>query len=464
MKTTWMCLALAAVPAGLASAQSSTEAMKERIRTCAQLPILERVDCLEAISREIIVPPMPSSTAGIPNPTTSEVPRPDMPRTSHPAETATIGAGADTMSPASSSPASSNPPRSGTTAIIEPALLESMQVEWTPSPPAADAKTPSAPGSEIRAASPRVDTPAIATPTPKAATASPAAPGAKASAKQPARTTNAIAPPRDSEAGRSATGRTLPGQSSDSAAAMADTPTSAPRPGAPAADRGPASAVTIPEQPAASAVPALAAEPASSALPARAELSPVEPTKPATGPMSPYTAGTAVSLRAAQPRPERPVTDKWLVSETMSPLDYSPVAIATAESRDTIWGSPIKLSIQCRGGRTDVVFSGASVTGRPEAYVISYSIDGERTAQIVAMAPPSGRGIALRGDVVGFLQALPAEGSVAFRIAAPVGPTLEGRYALPALKAALGRLARPCEWPAPSGLEPKSSGVGPKGG
>ncbi|GEP58859.1 hypothetical protein RSO01_60250 [Reyranella soli] len=147
----------------------------------------------------------------------------------------------------------------------------------------------------------------------------------------------------------------------------------------------------------------------------------------------------------------------WLVSETTSPVDYSPVAIATEESKDAIWGSPIKLSIQCRRGRTDAVFSGVSVMGQPEDYAISYSIDDDRPVQVAVMAPPSGRGIALKGDVVGLLQALPAEGTLVFRITARPGPTLESRYALPALKSTLGRLARPCRWPGASGLEPEFS-------
>src|SRR5262249_36658864 len=52
--------------------------------------------------------------------------------------------------------------------------------------------------------------------------------------------------------------------------------------------------------------------------------------------------------------PAVPPSDKWIISETTSPVDYSPVAIAIVSSNDAIWGLPMSLSIQCRGGRTAV--------------------------------------------------------------------------------------------------------------
>ena len=49
-----------------------------------------------------------------------------------------------------------------------------------------------------------------------------------------------------------------------------------------------------------------------------------------------------------------PAADNWMVSETTSPLDYTPVAIATASSGGGPDGVSLQLSIQCRGGRTEL--------------------------------------------------------------------------------------------------------------
>ena len=146
-----------------------------------------------------------------------------------------------------------------------------------------------------------------------------------------------------------------------------------------------------------------------------------------------------------------PAADNWIVSETTSPVDYSPVAIATASASDGPDGSPLQLSIQCRGGRTDLVIGDPSLTLRAEDYVVSYAVNDSQPAVVAAGTAASGTGVALRGDVVRLLASLPDRGDIAFRVANRQGATLEGRYALAGLKTLLARLAVPCKWPAAAG-------------
>ena len=145
-----------------------------------------------------------------------------------------------------------------------------------------------------------------------------------------------------------------------------------------------------------------------------------------------------------------PAADNWIVSETTSPLDYTPVAIATASSRAGPDGATLQLSIQCRGGRTDLVIGGPVFTRRSEDYLVSYGVNDSRLVVVAAGTPASGTGVAIRGDVVRLLASLPDRGEVAFRVTARQGAALEGRYALAGLKTALDRLAGSCKWPAPA--------------
>ena len=139
--------------------------------------------------------------------------------------------------------------------------------------------------------------------------------------------------------------------------------------------------------------------------------------------------------------------DNWIVSETTSPLDYTPVAIATA-SFSSEPGGAMQLSIQCRGGRTDLVIGGPAVTRRVEDYVVSYGVNDGQPVVVAVGAPAFGTGVAFKGDVVRLLASLPDRGEVFFRIAARQGGALEGRYALGGLRVVLDRLAVPCRWPA----------------
>ena len=142
------------------------------------------------------------------------------------------------------------------------------------------------------------------------------------------------------------------------------------------------------------------------------------------------------------PAPQAPpAADKWIVSETTSPLDYSPVAVATAST------DSMQLSIQCRGGHTDLVIIGAALKLRGEDYVVSYDIADGHPVTLASATPATGTGVSIRGDVARLLASLPDSGDIAFRVAARQGATVEGRYALGAMKAVLGRLAGPCKWP-----------------
>jgi len=164
------------------------------------------------------------------------------------------------------------------------------------------------------------------------------------------------------------------------------------------------------------------------------EISP--PSRPA--PATPTSPGAAAAAAA----------DNWIVSETTSPVDYTPVAIASAVSTAGSDGAKLQLSIQCRGGRTDLVIAGPAITRRAEDYVVSYGVDGGQPVALAAGAPASGNGLAIKGDIVRLLASLPDRGEVAFRVTAREGAAVEGRYAIAGLKTVRDRLAVPCKWPA----------------
>ena len=164
----------------------------------------------------------------------------------------------------------------------------------------------------------------------------------------------------------------------------------------------------------------------------------------------PSPAPPPAPASAAPPPPPAPAAaptaGKWIISETRSPIDYSPVAIATASSSagpDAV----LQLSIQCRGGRSEMVIRSAPLMRRAEDHVVSYAINGAPPVTVTSGLSSSGSGIVLKGDVAGFLASLPAEGAIAFRVADRQGETLEGHYDLPGIKALVARMAGPCKWP-----------------
>jgi hypothetical protein len=149
------------------------------------------------------------------------------------------------------------------------------------------------------------------------------------------------------------------------------------------------------------------------------------------------TSSPPVATEAPAPRLAQ---SSWIVSETRSPVDYSPVAVATAFTGE------LELSIQCRGGRTEMVVGSPRLALRSDTQAVSYSVNDAAPVPIAFSPSSSGNGLALRIDVPRFLVTLPDHGDVTFRFAGRQGQALEARVALAGLKTLHGRMAGPCKW------------------
>ena len=139
--------------------------------------------------------------------------------------------------------------------------------------------------------------------------------------------------------------------------------------------------------------------------------------------------------------------DYWIISETTSPVNYTPIVTATAFSRGGTDGALMQLSIHCRGGRTELVVSGPAVSSGGTDYAISYRVNDGQPVQLAAGPPSFGTGVAFPGDVVRLLQSLPEEGHIAVRMSSRSGVAQDGHFLLGGLKAVREKLAAGCKWP-----------------
>jgi hypothetical protein len=153
-----------------------------------------------------------------------------------------------------------------------------------------------------------------------------------------------------------------------------------------------------------------------------------------------------LSRNIGPPAPPAPAADNWIVSETSSPVNYTPIATATTFSRGGSDGSSMQLSIHCRAGRTDLVVTGPAISGRGGDYVISYRINDDQPVQLAVGKPSFGTGAAFTGDVVRLLQSLPEEGGIAVRLSTRTGAVQDGYFLLGGLKMVREKVAAACKW------------------
>jgi hypothetical protein len=151
--------------------------------------------------------------------------------------------------------------------------------------------------------------------------------------------------------------------------------------------------------------------------------------------------------RSMAPERRQAPMDNWNVSATTSPVDYSPIATATTFSRDGPSESAMKLSISCRGGRTELVVAGPGISGRSNDYAISYRVNDGQPLPIAAAVPAFGAGVALAGDVVRLFQSLPEGGSLSIQLAPRAGTARAGTFSLAGLETVRARMAAACKWP-----------------
>jgi hypothetical protein len=149
----------------------------------------------------------------------------------------------------------------------------------------------------------------------------------------------------------------------------------------------------------------------------------------------------------AQPDLVAPGGDSWIISETTSPVDYTPIVTAIAYSRSSSDGPVMQLSIQCRGGRTELVVPAPALPGGGADYSISYRVNDSQPVQLAAGTPSFGPGAAFTGDVVRLLQSLPDEGHITLRISNRSGAARDGEFLLGGLRTAREKMAAACKWP-----------------
>ena len=160
------------------------------------------------------------------------------------------------------------------------------------------------------------------------------------------------------------------------------------------------------------------------------------------------TGGTPAGTKTP-PASESPASskdDRWIISQTESPVDYSPIATATTSSRNEAGTGPMQLTIRCRNGRSEIAVAGPAISGRDD-YAISYRINGGQPVQIAAAPPAFGAGVAFRADASALIQSLPGEGELAVHLTPRTGASQDAAFSLAGLERVRAKIAASCKWP-----------------
>jgi type VI secretion system (T6SS) VasI/EvfG family protein len=168
-----------------------------------------------------------------------------------------------------------------------------------------------------------------------------------------------------------------------------------------------------------------------------------------------------LSSRVQQSAASSSATSHWILSETTSPVNYSPLVVATTSSRSDSERAPSLLSISCRNGRTEVSVTRSSFP-RPDrstddlmvarqVFMVTHRVNDQPAVQQPWKVSATGNGASFGGDVVRFLKSLPDRGEIDIRVSDNRGISYEARFLLDGVSTVRDKVAAACKWPNVSG-------------
>jgi hypothetical protein len=163
-----------------------------------------------------------------------------------------------------------------------------------------------------------------------------------------------------------------------------------------------------------------------------------------TGTASPGVPARRVDI------PAMPQDTNWIVSETTSPVDYSPLVTAVIRSTTGLQDAPNTLVIRCLGPRTEVLLrtQGTWRASRSNTVQVDYQIDDQPLARLQWTVSADGKSASYGNDAVGFLQSLPEGARLKVNVLDRAGAGHEAMFQLAGLDAVRKRIAVPCKWAA----------------
>jgi Type VI secretion system VasI, EvfG, VC_A0118 len=150
-----------------------------------------------------------------------------------------------------------------------------------------------------------------------------------------------------------------------------------------------------------------------------------------------------------------PAADNWIVSETTSPVDYSPIVTAATQSAPVTKDAPTTLAIRCRGQRTELMVNteGYWRASPANQLQVDASINEQPAIRTRWTASADGKTAVFRDDAVRFLQSWPDDGRITIAVLNPPGAAQQATFRLSGLEKIRQKIGAACKW-APAAGQP----------
>jgi hypothetical protein len=148
---------------------------------------------------------------------------------------------------------------------------------------------------------------------------------------------------------------------------------------------------------------------------------------------------------------------QWTVSETTSPVDYSPLVTATILARPGTKDAPTALVVRCGGRRTELGLrmEGSSSAPRGGEILVAHQINDQPMVKLRWTASAEGRMASYPEDVVALLQSFSDGGQLKIMVPDGSGRASEATFQLAGWSAIRDKIATACMWTSTAAKSPQ---------
>ena len=165
-------------------------------------------------------------------------------------------------------------------------------------------------------------------------------------------------------------------------------------------------------------------------------------------PAAEVPTGTIPSSGSAN-KNDRPAAETgWIISETTSPVDYSPLVTAVVSSTSNVKDGPDTLSVRCRARLTELSIRTKGRWGVPRGndILVDYQISGQPVVRQPWMLSADGKIATYKSDSVELLRSIPDGATLKIAVADKGNVRLEATFELAGLAGIRQKVGTACKW------------------
>jgi Type VI secretion system VasI, EvfG, VC_A0118 len=150
---------------------------------------------------------------------------------------------------------------------------------------------------------------------------------------------------------------------------------------------------------------------------------------------------------------DQPADTAWIVSETTSPVDYSPLITAVIHSTSSVKDAPNTLAVRCGQPRTELLLrtEGAWRASPANEVRVDYQINDQPFVRLQWTVSADGKTASYKGDAVALLRSLPEGARLKISMLDRQGLGQQATFQLTGLDSVRKKIELACKWPSTAG-------------